>query len=72
MEGEIKDVNAENMSEASKFATTRLNYPSLKWVPIDIVDTHSLISEGANALSFAEYRDRHIQKMGRWRGETFK
>jgi hypothetical protein len=27
---------------------------------------------GANALSLAGYSDRHIQKLGRWRGETFK
>ena len=29
-------------------------------------------SGGANALSLAGYIDRDIQKMGRWRGETFK
>ena len=29
-------------------------------------------SRGANALSLAEYSNRYIQKMGRWRGETFK
>ena len=41
-------------------------------IPIDIVDTHLLRSGGANALSLAGYIDRDIQKMGRWRGETFK
>ena len=72
MEGKRKYLNADNMSAALKFATTALNYPSLKGIPIDRVDTHSLRSGGANALSLAGYSDRDIQKMGRWRGETFK
>ena len=59
------------MSAALKFATTSLNYPYLKGIPIDRVDTHSLRSGGANALSLAGYSDRDIQKMGRWRGKTF-
>ena len=67
-----KDLNAENMSAALKFATTALNYPSLKGIPIDRVDTHSLRSGGANALSLAGYSDRDIKKMGRLRGENFK
>jgi hypothetical protein len=33
---------------------------------------HSLRSGGANALSLAGYSDTQIQKMGRWRGATFK
>jgi hypothetical protein len=33
---------------------------------------HSLRSGGANALSLAGYSDTHIQKMGHWRGATFK
>ena len=36
--GRRKYLNAENMSAALKFATTVLNYPSLKWIPIDRVD----------------------------------
>ena len=70
--GRRKYLNAENMSAALKFATTALNYPSLKGIPIDRVDTHSLRSGGANALSLAGYSDRDIQKMGRFIGETFK
>jgi hypothetical protein len=27
---------------------------------------------GTNALSLAGWSDRHIQKLGRWRGEIFK
>ena len=50
------------MSAALKFVTTKLNYPSLKGIPIDRVDTHSLRSVGANALSVAGYRNIDIQK----------
>ena len=60
------------LSAALKFATTALNYPYLKGISIDRVDTHSLRSGGSNVLLFAVYIDRDIQKMGRCRGETFK
>ena len=66
------NLNADNMSAALKFATTELNYPSLKGVPIDRVETHSLRSGGANALSLVGYINRYKQKMGRGRGETCK
>ncbi len=36
------------------------------------VDTHSLRSRGANALALSGYSDIQIQKMGRWKGATFK
>ena len=72
MEGKRKYFNADNMSAALKFATNVLNYPSLKGIPIDRVDTHSLRLGGSNTLSLAGYSDRDIQQMGRWRGETFK
>ena len=62
MEGKRKYLNADNMSAALKFATTALKYPSLKGIPIYRVDTHSLKSGGANALSLVGYRDRDIQK----------
>ena len=65
MEGERKDFNAHNMSAALKFATTALNFPSLKRIPIDRVYTHSSRLGGANSLSLAGYIDRYIQKMGR-------
>ena len=57
-----KYLNAENMSAALKFATTAFNYPSLKGILIDRLDTHSLRSGGANAMSLAGYSDRDIQK----------
>ena len=72
MEGKRKDLNAENMSGALKSATTALNYPSLKGIPIDRVYTHSLRYGGANALSLAGHSDRDTQKMERWRGETIR
>ena len=72
MEGKRKDLNADNMSASLKFSITALNYPSLKGIPIDIVNTHSLRYGGANALLLAGYSNRDIQKMGRWRGGNFK
>ncbi len=36
------------------------------------VDTHSLHSGGANTLALSGYSDTQIQKMGRWKGVTFK
>ena len=53
-------------------AATILGYPRNKGIPIDRIDTHSLRSGGANALSLAGFQDREIQKMGRWRSATFK
>ena len=55
-----------------KFSTTVLNDTSLKGIPIERVETHSLRCVGANELLLAGYSDRYIQKIGRWRGETFK
>ena len=66
-----KDLNAENMSAALKLSINALNYPSFKGIPIDILDTHSLRSGGANALSLAGYSDRYIQKNEKMEGEIF-
>jgi hypothetical protein len=49
-----------------------LEYPILKGIPIERINTHSLHSGGANALALFGYSDTQIQKMGRWRGATFK
>jgi hypothetical protein len=65
------DVTDKDISVGLKAAATSLNYPVEKGIPIDRIDTHSLRSGGANALSLAGYSDRQIQKMGRWRGKTF-
>ena len=57
---------------ALKRAATVLDYPIAKGIPIKRINTHSLRSGGANALSLAGFSDTQIQKMGRWRGATFK
>ncbi len=49
-----------------------LEYPILKGIPIERINTHSLRNGGANALALAGYSDTQIQIMGRWRGATFK
>ena len=49
-----------------------MEYPVVYGIPIERIDTHSLRSGGANALALSGYSDTQIQKMGRWRGETFK
>jgi hypothetical protein len=60
------------VSKALKAAATVLEYPTAKGIPIDRFDTHSLRSGGSNALSLSGYSDTQIQKMGWWRGATFK
>jgi hypothetical protein len=66
------DVTNEDVSTALKAAATILDYPMAKGIPINSIDTHSLQSGGANALSLVGYSDTQIQKMGRWCGATFK
>ncbi len=66
------DISNEDITRALKAAATSLDYPAAKGIPIDRIDTHSLHSGGANALSLASFSDTQIQKMGRWRGATFK
>ncbi len=66
------DVTAENISRAVKVAAAALEYPVVKGIPIQRINTHSLRSGGANALALAGYSDTQIQKMGRWKGATFK
>jgi hypothetical protein len=53
-------------------AATILQYPATRGIPIDRINTHSLCSGGANALALSGYSDKQIQKMGRWKGATFK
>lgn len=60
-----------DISAKLKMAAAQLKYPE-RGVPIDSIDTHSLRAGGANALHLAGYSDREIQKMGRWRSDTFK
>ena len=71
-EGKKYDVIGEDVSKALKMAATLLDYPEARGIPIDLIDTHSLRCGGANALALSGYSDTQIQKMGRWRGATFK
>ncbi len=70
--GQRGDVTNEDESIALKAAAATLDYPMAKGIPINRIDTHSLWSGSANALSLAGYSNTQIQKMGRWRGATFK
>jgi hypothetical protein len=57
---------------ALKQAALVLDYPIAKVLPSKQINTHSLCSGGANALFLVGFSDTQIQKMGRWRGTTFK
>ena len=70
--GQRSIITNEDVSKALKAAATVLEYPTAKGIPINRIDTHSLQSGGANALSLSGYSDTQIQKMGRWRDATFK
>ena len=71
-EGARFDVTDNDIRLSLKQAACALHYPEQKGIPINRIDTHSLRSGGANALSLAGFSDREIQKMGRWRSATFK
>jgi hypothetical protein len=71
-EGIKMDITAENISMALKLAAIKLQYMTNKGIPIERINTHSLCSGGANALALAGYLYMQIQKMGLWRGATFK
>jgi hypothetical protein len=66
------DVCGKDISKGLKLAATILKYPSTRGIPIDQIDMHSLGSGGANALALSGYLDTQIQKMGHWKGATFK
>ncbi len=71
-EGRRYDVTSSHVSSALKLAAGYLEYPTIKGIPIERVNKHSLRSGGANALTLAGYSDTQIQKMGCWRGAMFK
>ena len=70
-DGKKGDITNRDVSVALKAAAEALNYPLTRGIPVSSVDTHSLRIGGANALSLNGYSKQEIQKMGRWRGETF-
>ena len=49
-----------------------VRYPTRKGIQVERVDTHSLRGGGANVLALSGYSETAIQKMGRWKGATFK
>ena len=69
--GERKDVKDNDIRAALKMAATALDYEGTRGIPTTKIDTHSLRVGGANALSLNGYSVEHIQKMGRWRSNTF-
>lgn len=71
-DGKAKFVTDQHIREAIKRAATALMYPTTRGTPISLINTHSLRIGGACALALAGYSDTQIQKMGRWRGATFK
>jgi hypothetical protein len=70
--GKRNDIMNEDISKALKAAATVLDYSNAKGIPADRINKKTLRSRGANALLLAGYLDTQIQKMGRWRGATFK
>lgn len=70
--GSLCYVTDQHIRDAVKLAATTLQYPTTRGTPISLINTHSLRIGGACALALAGYSDTQIQKMGRWRGATFK
>ena len=70
--GACKDVMAEDISKHLKLAARLLNYPTRKGISVECIDTYLLRGGGANALALSSYLEMTIQKMGRWKGATFK
>jgi hypothetical protein len=62
--GQRRDITNKYVSKALKVAATALDYPTVKGIPVNRINTHSLRSGGANALSLAGYSDTHRSK--RW------
>ena len=63
------DVTDQDIRDSIKWAAKELNYPATKGIPIDIIDTHSLCSGGANALALDGYLNTQIQKWGDGEGQ---
>ncbi len=72
VDGTRYDATGEDISKGLKMAATLLHYLTTRGIPIKRIDTHSLCSDGTNALALSGYSDTQIQKMGRWKGATFK
>jgi hypothetical protein len=71
-EGTCYNVCSKDVSKALKMAAAIQQYPITRGIPTKRIDTHSLWSGGTNALALSGYLDTQIQKMGWWKGATFK
>jgi hypothetical protein len=71
-DGKRFDVTSDHISSALKLAATALEYPILKGIPIEWINTHTLRSGGANALALSGYSDTQIQKTDAGVGPLFK
>jgi hypothetical protein len=72
MDGQAYNVTDNNISKALTRAAATLQYPLYQGIPIKRIDTHYLCIGGACALALNGFSKMRIQKMGRWRGDTFK
>ena len=70
--GTTQQVIPQDITKWLQAAAMKCDYPGNRGCPISRINTHSLRSGGANALSLAGYKEHQIQKMGRWNGKTFK
>ncbi len=61
-EGRRYDGTSGHVSSALKLAAGALEYLTIKGIPIEWVNTHSLQSGGANALALAGYLDNLTKK----------
>jgi hypothetical protein len=61
-EGKYFNVTSDHITSALKLVAKALEYPILKGIPIECINTHLLRSGGANALALAGYSDTQIQK----------
>ena len=66
------DVTDENIRGVIKSAGIILDYPGEYGIDIEQLDMHFLLSGGDNELLEARCLGMKIQKIGRWRGGTFK
>ena len=59
------DITDDMVRFLVEYAAAGLDYPALG-APFDRIDTHSLRSGGACALSIARFKPHEIMKMWRW------
>ena len=71
-DGKRFNVTDQDIRDGLKWAAMKLDYPATRGIPVERIDTHSLRIGGACALALSGFSDTQIQKMGRWRGATFK